>query len=97
MRTEKRPLTKAVVQAAIAGDREAIDTVLDYYADDIDALCVRTSRKRNGALVKHIDEDMRKHTVQIRTTVCMAQGNAIGGVVLSRNTAPGMPPSSALL
>lgn len=56
MRTEKRPLTKAVVQAAIAGDREAIDTVLDYYADDIDALCVRTSRKRNGVLnqIKHM-------------------------------------------
>lgn len=56
---EKQPLTKTIVEAAITGDSDAIDKVLAYYADYIDSLCVRTSRKRNGTIVRHIDEDMR--------------------------------------
>lgn len=59
MNEPKKPLSKAVVQAAAAGDPDAADEVLAYYSDYIDSLCVRTSRKRNGAVVHHIDEDMR--------------------------------------
>lgn len=55
----KRPLTRATVQAAIDGDPDAAAAVLDHYSDYIDSLCVRTSRKRNGEIVRHIDEDMR--------------------------------------
>lgn len=57
--TEKQPLASAVLEAAKRGDFDAVDAVLDYYADDIDSLCMRTTRKKNGTIVHHIDEDMR--------------------------------------
>lgn len=53
------PLSREIVQAAIDGEPDAIDAVLAHYAETIDSLCVRTSRKRDGTVVKHIDEDMR--------------------------------------
>lgn len=56
---QKRPLTRSVVQSAIDGDPDAIEAVLDYYGAYIDSLCIRTSRRKNGAVVRHIDEDMR--------------------------------------
>ena len=56
---DKQPLTREIAQAAIDGDRDAIERVLEHYAKTIDALCVRTSRKRDGTVVSHIDEDMR--------------------------------------
>ena len=62
---QKEPITLAVFDAAAAGNRDAIDAILDYYRSDIDALCTKQTRKRNGVLVSHIDEDMR-HEVKRR-------------------------------
>lgn len=55
----KQPLTREIAQAAIDGDPDAAAAVLAHYAEAIDSLCMRTSRKRNGTRVTHIDEDMR--------------------------------------
>lgn len=57
--TAKQTLTREIAQAAIDGDPDAIDAVLEYYAETIDSLCLRTARKRNGTKVTHIDVDMR--------------------------------------
>lgn len=60
---QKKPLTLDDYEAAAAGDRGAIDTVVAYYADEIDALCTKRTRKRNGTIVSHIDEDMRHEII----------------------------------
>lgn len=61
----KKQITLAAFDAAAAGDQDAIDAILDYYKNDIDALCTKQTRKRNGVLVSHMDEDMR-HEVKRR-------------------------------
>ena len=62
---QKKQITLATFDAAAAGDQDAIDAILDYYKHDIDALCTKQTRKRNGVLVSHMDEDMR-HEVKMR-------------------------------
>lgn len=53
-------LTIEVFDAAAQGDLDAIDTILDAYAEQLNAVCTVKTRKRNGMVVSHIDEDMRQ-------------------------------------
>ncbi len=55
----RQPLTEDLLDAAARGEPEAVQTVLEHFAPEIDALCTKTARRRDGTLVSHIDEDMR--------------------------------------
>ena len=57
-------LTCEVIDAAAQGDRAAIEEIVAHYAGEIDALCTRKGRRRDGTVVTHIDEDMRHEVVR---------------------------------
>ena len=56
---QSQMLTEELLDAAARGEPDAMQAVLDHFAPEIDALCTRTSRRRDGTPVSHIDEDMR--------------------------------------
>lgn len=54
----------ATARAAANGEKWAIDEIIDYYSDEIDALCIIAEKRPDGSVQKYIDEDMRQLLIQ---------------------------------
>ena len=56
----KEPLPLAVIEAARAGDAEAVEQVLQYYNGYINKLCTRTLYDLDGTPHVRVDEYMKR-------------------------------------
>lgn len=57
---EENLLTEEVIMAAVNGEKEAVQKVVEHYTDYIDDLCTVEEPQEDGTVKKHIDEDMRQ-------------------------------------
>lgn len=60
---EKEMLSVEVIQAAVAGEKVAVQKVVEYYADYIDELCTVDKTLEDGTTKKVVDEDMRQSVI----------------------------------
>lgn len=51
------------IRAAVAGEKWAVEKVIDCYADEIDQLATIEKKPPDGSIKKEIDEDMRQALV----------------------------------
>lgn len=51
------------IRAAVAGEKWAVEKVLECYGDEIDQLATVKKRQPDGSMKKVIDEDMRQTLV----------------------------------
>ncbi len=51
------------IRAAVAGEKWAVEKVLECYADEIDQLAAVEKKQPDGSMKKEIDEDMRQALV----------------------------------
>lgn len=48
------------IRAAVAGEKWAVEEVINHYSDEIDILCTISEEQPDGSTTQHIDEDMRQ-------------------------------------
>ena len=70
----REPLPDSVIDAACAGDAEAVERVLRYYEGYINKLCTRTLYDANGQPHVCIDEYMKRR-LQIKLIHTIAANN----------------------
>lgn len=51
------------IRAAVAGEKWAVEKVLDCYSDEIDKLATVEEKQPDGSVTKEIDKDMRQALV----------------------------------
>lgn len=51
------------IRAAVAGEKWAVEKVLECYADEIDQLATIEKKQPDGSMKNEIDEDMRQALV----------------------------------
>ena len=56
-----------MIEKAVAGDSDAIERVLDYYASYIDSLCREVKTRPDGTKETVINEDMQELTQEVLT------------------------------
>lgn len=56
-------LTEKVIMAAVNGEKEAVQKVVEHYSDYIDELCTFEEPQEDGTVKKRIDEDMRQTVI----------------------------------
>ncbi|MDO4274126.1 MAG: helix-turn-helix domain-containing protein [Eubacteriales bacterium] len=49
--------------AAVTGEKEAVQKVVEHYSDYIDELCTFEEPQKDGTVKKRIDEDMRQTVI----------------------------------
>ena len=59
MANEKMP-DYDTIRAAVAGEKWAVEKVLECYADEIDKLATIEKEQPDGSVKKEIDEDLRQ-------------------------------------
>ena len=52
-----------IIRAAVAGEKWAVEKVLECYGDEIDKLATVAKNQPDGSIKKVIDEDMRQQLV----------------------------------
>lgn len=57
---EENLLTEEVIMAAVNGEKEAVQKVVEHYTNYIDDLCTVEEPQEDGTVKKRIDEDMRQ-------------------------------------
>lgn len=60
---EKQMLTVELIKAAVAGEKEAVQKIVEYYSDYIDDLCKVDEIQEDGITKKVVDEDMRQSVI----------------------------------
>lgn len=62
---EEKKLTYDLICAAVHGNRQAQEQILNYYDEYINALASVEDEKENGEKIRYVDEDI-KAQIQIR-------------------------------
>lgn len=57
---EKNLLTEEVIMAAVNGEKESVQKVVEHYSEYIEKLCTIEEQQEDGTVKKYIDEDMRQ-------------------------------------
>jgi len=60
MEKEKIPLDVQTIRAAVAGEKWAVEKVIEHYSGEIDRLCMITKKQLDVSFKKVVDEDMRQ-------------------------------------
>jgi hypothetical protein len=58
--TEKDMPEYDIIRAAVAGEKWAVEKVLECYSDELDRLATRKERQPDGSVKQVVDEDMRQ-------------------------------------
>lgn len=53
-------LDTVTIRAAADGEAWAVDKIVEYYSDEIDALCTISEERPDGSMQEYVDEDMRE-------------------------------------
>lgn len=69
------------IRAAVAGEKWAVEKVLECYADEIDQLATIEKKRPDGSMKKEIDEDMRQALV-LKLIEAIPQCSIEKGVIL---------------
>lgn len=56
-------LNKETIKAAVAGEKWAVEKVVDYYSEYIDQEATVEKKESDGSVTKYIDEDLRQHLI----------------------------------
>ena len=69
MENQKRPEYETL-RAAVAGEKWAVEKVVDCYKDEIDRLSTVAVRQPDGSTKQEINEDMRQSITSIPLVLC---------------------------
>ena len=58
MEKENAPLDLQTIRAAVAGEKWAVEKVIEHYSGEIDRLCITTKQQPDGSVEKVVDEDI---------------------------------------
>ena len=53
-------LDETTINAAVAGEKWAIEKVIEHYSDEINRMCTVKKKQPNGNIIEIIDEDKRQ-------------------------------------
>ena len=69
MENQKMPEYETI-RAAVAGEKWAVEKVVDCYKDEIDRLSTVAVRQTDGSTKQEINEDMRQSITSIPLVLC---------------------------